>query len=160
LILYTRNGGETISYWKDITVIFSGKILYNKTGHSRLVVVAMVFNATFNNISVISSWSVLLVVENRVPRENHRPAASHWQALSHKVHFAMSEIQTHNRLVMRYIYTDIKYIHFRKLCPKNLLTLLAKSINKTEHLYKVYIVLFMHFADSKALTSLQDGCCC
>jgi hypothetical protein len=37
----------------------------------------MVFNATFNNISVISWWSVLLVEETGVPRENHRPAASH-----------------------------------------------------------------------------------
>jgi hypothetical protein len=37
----------------------------------------MVFNATFNNISVKSWRSVLLVEETRVPRENHRPVASH-----------------------------------------------------------------------------------
>ena len=37
----------------------------------------MVFNATFNNISAISWWSVLLVEETRVPEENHRPVASH-----------------------------------------------------------------------------------
>ena len=37
----------------------------------------MVFNATFNNISVILWWSVLLVEETRVHRENHRPVASH-----------------------------------------------------------------------------------
>ena len=37
----------------------------------------MVLNATFNNISVISWWSVLLVEETGVPGENHRPAASH-----------------------------------------------------------------------------------
>jgi len=36
----------------------------------------MVFNATFNNISVISSRSVLLGGIG-VPEENHRPAASH-----------------------------------------------------------------------------------
>jgi hypothetical protein len=36
----------------------------------------MVFNATFNNISAISWWSVLLVVENVVSGENHRPVAS------------------------------------------------------------------------------------
>jgi len=35
-----------------------------------------VFSATFNNISVISWWSVLLVEETGVPRENHRPTAS------------------------------------------------------------------------------------
>jgi hypothetical protein len=43
----------------------------------------MVFNATFNNISVISLWSILLVEETRIPGENHRPIASHWQTLSH-----------------------------------------------------------------------------
>ena len=37
----------------------------------------MVFNATFNNISVISWLSVLLVEETGVPRENHRPAVRH-----------------------------------------------------------------------------------
>jgi len=37
----------------------------------------MVFNATFNNISVILWRSVLLVAETGVPGENHRPAASH-----------------------------------------------------------------------------------
>jgi len=37
----------------------------------------MVFNATFNNISVMSWQSVLLVEEIRVPGKNHRPAASH-----------------------------------------------------------------------------------
>jgi uncharacterized membrane protein len=37
----------------------------------------MVFNATFNNISVISWWSVLLVEETRVPGKNHRPVTSH-----------------------------------------------------------------------------------
>jgi hypothetical protein len=36
-----------------------------------------VFNATLNNISVISWWSVLLVEETGVPGENNRPAASH-----------------------------------------------------------------------------------
>ena len=37
----------------------------------------MVFNTTFNNISVISWRSVLLVEETEVPGENHRPATSH-----------------------------------------------------------------------------------
>jgi len=38
----------------------------------------MVFNTTFNNISVLSRWSVLLVEETGVPQVNHRPVASHW----------------------------------------------------------------------------------
>jgi len=37
----------------------------------------MVLNATFNNISVISWSSVLLVEETVVPGEKHRPAARH-----------------------------------------------------------------------------------
>ena len=44
----------------------------------------MVFNATFNNSSVISWWSVLLVEETGVQRECHRPVASHWQTSSHE----------------------------------------------------------------------------
>ena len=45
----------------------------------------MVFNATFNNISVIFWWSVLLVEESGVPGENHQHAASHRQTLSHNI---------------------------------------------------------------------------
>ena len=45
----------------------------------------MVFNVTFNNISVILWQSVLLVEETGVPGENHRPTVSHWQTLSHNV---------------------------------------------------------------------------
>jgi hypothetical protein len=49
------------------------------------VVMVMAFNATFNNISLISWRSVLLVEETWVHGENHRHAVSHWQHLSHKV---------------------------------------------------------------------------
>jgi hypothetical protein len=37
----------------------------------------MMFHATFNNISVISWQSVILVEETGVPGENHQPVASH-----------------------------------------------------------------------------------
>jgi hypothetical protein len=51
----------------------------------------MVFNATFNNISVISWQSVLLVEETGGPGENHL------QTLSHNfVHLTLIEIRTHN----------------------------------------------------------------
>jgi hypothetical protein len=43
------------------------------------------FNATFNNISVISWRSALLVEDIGEPGENHRPAANHCQTLSHNV---------------------------------------------------------------------------
>jgi hypothetical protein len=45
----------------------------------------MVFNTIFNNISVISWRSVLLVEETGVPGENHQPVACHWQTLSQNV---------------------------------------------------------------------------
>ena len=61
----------------------------------------MVFNATFNNISVISWQSVLLVEETRVPGEMHKRVASHWQTLSHNVvHLALIKIRTHNIVVI------------------------------------------------------------
>jgi hypothetical protein len=66
---------------------------YSKTcldGHLELGVMVLVFNATFNNISVISWRSVLLVEETRVPWENHQPAASHWQSLSHNMFYSIS----------------------------------------------------------------------
>ena len=50
----------------------------------------MVFNATFNNISVISWQSVLLVEETGGPGENQQPAASHWQTLLHNVVWSTS----------------------------------------------------------------------
>jgi hypothetical protein len=37
----------------------------------------VVFKATFNNISLISWQSVLLIEDTGVPGENHRPATSH-----------------------------------------------------------------------------------
>ena len=42
-------------------------------------IMVMVLSATYYNISV------LFVEETRVAGENHRPAASRWQTLSHKV---------------------------------------------------------------------------
>jgi hypothetical protein len=58
----------------------------------------MVFNATFNNISVISWRSIILVEETGVPGENLQPAASHLQTLSHNVVSStphLSEVRTH-----------------------------------------------------------------
>jgi hypothetical protein len=38
----------------------------------------IVLNVTFGNISTISWRPVLVVAEDRVPGENHRPWASNW----------------------------------------------------------------------------------
>ena len=42
-----------------------------------LCLLRVMLNATFNNTSVISWRSVLLVEETEIPGENHRPFASH-----------------------------------------------------------------------------------
>ena len=55
-------------------------LLFNHTieiKQDRFNVWIMVFNVTFNNISVISWRSVLFVEETGVHSENHRPVASH-----------------------------------------------------------------------------------
>ena len=83
-----------------------------------LLVCLMVFNATFNNISVMSWRSVLLVKETRGPGENHRPVTSQWQTLSHDVvHlfcfvlFCKPKTQHKASIVYRYI----QYISYLKI---------------------------------------------
>jgi hypothetical protein len=58
----------------------------------------MVFNATFNNISVICWRSVLLVDETGVPGENHRSVGTEklYHIMMHREHPSMSGIPTHN----------------------------------------------------------------
>ena len=63
--------------WNCITYVCVCKLFW--------LVWLMVLNVTFNNISVISWQSVLLVEEIGVLGENHRPVASHRQTLSHNV---------------------------------------------------------------------------
>jgi len=59
----------------------------------------MVFNASFDNISVISWRSVLLMEETGVLGENHRPVENHGQTLSFNVVSStppMNGFRTHN----------------------------------------------------------------
>ena len=58
----------------------------------------VVFNATFNNISVISLRSVLLVEETGELGENDRPVASHWQSLSRNVEWSTPERNSNSQL--------------------------------------------------------------
>ena len=61
----------------------------------------MVFNATFNNISVISWWSVLLVEATGVPGKN-KVTYILYHIMLYQVHLAMSGFQTHNVSCDRY----------------------------------------------------------
>ena len=75
----------------------------------------MVLNATFNNISVISWGSALLVEETRVPRENHLPAASHWVHLawagylSCSAYFTLQEDKNKNTCLDLYLLISIQF---------------------------------------------------
>jgi hypothetical protein len=62
----------------------------------------MMFNATFNNISLIS-WRSDLLVDIRVPGEKCRAATSHWQTLSHNVTLSTphNELTTLNATTIR-----------------------------------------------------------
>ena len=68
----------------------------------------MVFNATFNNISAISWRSVLLVEE---PGENHWPATSLWQTLSHNV---ILNTHRHERDSVFKFWFKVKYLSTSK----------------------------------------------
>ena len=63
--------------------------IIDKTTLLIMFVCLMVFDATFNNISVISWQSILLVEESGGPGENHKPVASRSQ-------LTLIEIRTHN----------------------------------------------------------------
>jgi hypothetical protein len=69
----------------------------------------MVFNATFNNISAISWWTVLLVEEIGVLGENHWPVTSHWQTSSHN--FVLSTPR-HYQKIIHLIWSMLKYRGF------------------------------------------------
>ena len=60
----------------DLRLLITPLVLYKGSRYEYRVMV-MVFNATFNNISIILWRLILLVDETGVPRENHRPVASH-----------------------------------------------------------------------------------
>ena len=78
-ILYLKTANLQIWYCLKLIAIFHIKMIHEQfLVYKRFDLVwFIVFNATFNNISVILCRSVLLMEETRVPGKNHLPVASH-----------------------------------------------------------------------------------
>ena len=75
------------------------KLNIRETKKHKYGVRVIVFDATFNDITLISWLSVLLGEEAEVSGENHWPVASRWHTLSHNAVSStslLSGVQTHN----------------------------------------------------------------
>ena len=91
VLLYNNN--TLVTKWWGKTIGIMNRELNSccQQPFTTMFVCLMMLNATFNNISVISWLSVLLV------EETGGPVASHWQTLSHNVvHLSLIEIRTLN----------------------------------------------------------------
>jgi hypothetical protein len=100
----------------------------------------IVLNATFNNISVILWRSVLLMEETGVPWENHWPAASHLQILSHNVVSStprLSGIRTHNFSANRH------WVHWYMYwcsCKCNYHTIMTMTTSKSYNMMSTFVI--------------------
>ena len=85
--------------------------------HITLFACLMVLNATFNNISVTSLSSVLLVEKIGVPRENYRPVESHSQALSHSVVLSTRLHERGSNILLEKLHVKYLPFLFRNIHP-------------------------------------------
>jgi hypothetical protein len=106
----------------------------------------MVFNVTFNNISVISWRSVLLVEETGVPGENHRPAANHWQTFSHNALLRRGRNKFFNNL------KQLLNIYLLIICLLNCLPLPLLQMFIWTHLWVGDYRVFIQSMDHRHLT--------
>ena len=92
LVLINTSRSTNIPIYSLMCIVF---LLYKTETKHVVMGYAIVFNTTFNNISVISWWSALLMEETG---EAHWSAASYCQTLSHNVVLStprLSGIRTH-----------------------------------------------------------------
>ena len=118
----------------------------------------MVFNTTFNNISVILWQSVLLVEETRVPGENRWTVASHWQTLSLDVVEYTSSWVGFKLLILVVMCTD-----FIGSCKSNYHTITAMTapllwkVTYTLYILKftfIYLFGYLNYLPSLKITEI------
>ena len=121
----------------------------------------MVSNAFFNNISVISWWSVLLMEETGVLDENHKPTANHRQTSSQLYWwFALiaqvvvnpkirsrprRPVSQDNQQATITPHTHIKQTTLKKLCwhyTKNVLVLFLNFLSKSQIIDTIIYLAF------------------
>ena len=117
---------------------------------------AMVFNAPFNNISVISWRWALMLEETGVPGVNHWPIASHRKFVSHNVVSGtprLCGIRTHNFSGDRHCIGSYK---------SNYYTIMTTSTSKKRHLISnlihiVHIAIISTKWKTKKIQHLQNN---
>ena len=110
----------------------------------------MGFNTTFNNISVISWRSVLLVEETGVPEENHWPAVSHRQTLSHIIHFNNTTSISFSIQSCRSCYAT------QHLCRRSFCKIFVKFKNSKKNVLKIVLIIVnINKDENKSLISNQ-----
>jgi hypothetical protein len=88
----------------------------------------LLLKTTFNNISVISWLSVLLVEKIREDGENHRHAKLHWQILSHNdiygIYLVMCRNKSHN-----FSGDQHQYGCFKSFLPDHMISISISALN-------------------------------
>ena len=117
----------------------------------------MVFNATFNNISVILWWSVSLVEETGVSRENHRPAYGHWQTLSHNVVSRTPRHERDLRIDIASLVKQLLNLYIQNICS------IIKVVNMARFPTNFHLIFTWDITFNKGCalkTEKSDVVCC
>ena len=118
----------------------------------RVNVRVMVFNATFNKISVISWWLVILVEETRVPGEHHRLSQ-----VSDKLYL---NVVSSTRLTRALQCINVVWSFGEQLQQFSMMKSMSKFEPLDLHLFNLYLhfQLILHTVYNIAIAVAQNDC--